>query len=211
MKSSFPRKKPFILLEVLIGLFLTGLMLTLLFTSISHVVKVEKRIEKARDLLSSRQHVQMRLQDIFLSIETQASFYTQTFPEESQESLVAVFHHGIDPDPSFCGDLLFRLFVDRDKNLNLALWPVEDETLWRKEVLLADVKKVQFYFFGKKRAEEGALPSPYDFSWHKSWKKEREEPPLMIKLEITQKDTTIPFAFFIPTSFFPSYAADSQK
>lgn len=201
----FRKKRPLILLEILVGLFLMGLLISCLFTSITHVAKVEVGLEKARDSLRCRQLVQTRLQDLFLGSSLKAPLYTAAFPKEKRESLFSLLNLGIDPDPAFSGEVLSRLYLDEEGHLALVFWPVQDETLWRKEILLSNVTECQFQFFGKRQAEDKVISGNGPWVWHERWSKKRRELPEIIRLRIVQKGEPLEFSFFVPSGHIPTY------
>lgn len=163
-------------------------------------IQFDAKIETARGLLHERQRCQTRLQDLFLSLarDVATPLYTEQFPDEAQESLVAIFDHGIDPEPAFSGEVVSRLFLDKEKNLTLALWPVstKGEALpWRTEVLLSNVSQFQFQWLGKKN---GTPEAP--FVWYNEWPKNRTEIPAMVRMTVVQDRNDISFALFFGTS-----------
>jgi type II secretory pathway pseudopilin PulG len=194
------RKKSFVLLEIIISLGLLSILLSFLFSAMASGIKVEAKIENARRILMERQHLQSRLQDLFLSIHPLylPPIYTKTFPREKKESLIVCFDHGIDPDPSFSGPLLGRIYLDKDHNLVLCLWPIEKgkQKAWRKEILLERVSHFQFQFLGEKQKKEDEAVTA-SLAWHKLWPKKRLETPSMIRLSVTQDKTNLSWAFFL--------------
>lgn len=198
------RKKTFILLEILISLALLSILLSFLFHSMTEGIKAEVSVSKARQALLMRQRAQSRLQDLFLSIApTQIPpLYTKTFSSEKKESLILYFDNGIDPDPSFSGPVLGRIYLDEKNNLALGLWPLEQEKktrAWRKEILLNHVTHFQFQFLGQKEKKEDKSVNA-TLAWHRLWPKRRMEIPSMIRLSVTQNEVEISFAFFLTTS-----------
>lgn len=164
-------------------------------------IKVEEKLSFARNSLLERQHLQGRLQDLFLSITPSQlpPIYTKNFPNEKNESVVVYFDHGLDPDPLFSGEVTGRIYLDKDKNLNLAIWPLEKTEKnrpWRKEILMKGVSHFQFQFLGEKQTKDDKAISA-NWAWHKRWSKKRMEIPAMIRLSITQEDKEISFAFFL--------------
>ncbi len=178
-------------MEILIGLSLLAILFSFLFTSIARSAEFETKIDRARKELCERQRLQTRLQDLFLSA-ANTSLYTKKLPgDEKEESLVAVFDNGIDPDPAFSGKVLARVYLDADRNLSLAIWPHEPALKknhpWRNEILLSEVEGFEFLFFGKKNME---------FAWESRWTSNRNENPSMIRLRVQQKGKSISYAFF---------------
>ncbi|MDE3055187.1 MAG: hypothetical protein KGI80_00605 [Verrucomicrobiota bacterium] len=193
-QSTKRQKRPVLLLEILIGLSLLSLLVLFLFRSMATHAAVTVRLEKIREEALQRQHLQMRLSDLFLTLakERPPSFYTQAFPDAKEESIVLVFDNGVDPDPRFSGTILGRIFVDSKGNLSLAMWPLEkgDALLpWRKEILYSSVQKADFTFFGRSQQET--------FVWDTHWSKERPSPPYMIRLKLEKNQETTSFAWIL--------------
>jgi type II secretory pathway pseudopilin PulG len=198
------KKKCFLLLEILISLSLLSILLTFLFHSMAQGIKMEERVEQARTILLARQRLQTRLQDLFLTVtpEHLPPIYTLVFPDEKKASLVVYFDHGIDPNPTFSGPVLGRIYLDEESNLVLAIWPLEKEKRnrpWRKEILLRHVTHFQFEFLGQRQKKEDVAVGN-DLAWYQQWPKKRLEIPSMIRLAITQNKTKLLFAFFLTTS-----------
>jgi hypothetical protein len=187
-----------------IALGLMAMLLTFLFNSIASGAKVDAKIESARSTLFSRQHLQARIQDLLLSLNygQMPPLYTQQFAGEKAKSLVLSFDQGIDPDPTFSGILLGRIYIDDKKNLTLALWPNEkrgENIPWRKELLLTSVDDFHFEFLGKHVDKESRAITTH-LGWHSQWPKKRLEAPSMVRLFITQGQTQLKFAFSLSSS-----------
>lgn len=166
---------------------------------------MDKKVEMARRKVMSRQNLHAKLQDFLLAIDKNGPFFAKKFPQEDDFSLVAMFDNGIDPDPAFSGSVLSRIYLEKGGDLTLVLWPICDETTWRKEVLLANVNRFAFQFFGLKRGEDGAIPSKSLYTWHSRWSEKREEFPLIVKLQVWQKGSFFEELFFFPSSTPPTY------
>jgi hypothetical protein len=194
-------KRNLMLLEILIGLGLLSLLLHFLFHSMTQGMKMEASLNQTRQIMLGRQHLQSRLQDLFLSLvpNQMPPLYTKAFPKEKKESLLLYFDNGVDPDPLFSGPVLGRIYLDEQNRLVLNLWPTEKKLKnrpWRKEILLENVSHFQFQFLGRKQTKED-LAVTAALAWQKHWSKQKTETPSMIRLSITQKDQEILFAFFL--------------
>lgn len=164
----------------------------------SRSAQLETKLESARKILLERQHLQTSLQDFFLSLQ-KGSLYTKKLPGDNQESLIAIFDHGIDPNPAFSGPVLTRIYLDEKKQLSMALWPLEsDENKrpWRNEILLSDVEDFQFHFLGEK-TEPGIASVNSKLAWYDHWPQKRLETPSMIRLIIRKKNESLSYAFFL--------------
>lgn len=159
--------------------------------------------------VSARNHLQTRLQTILTTLshdQPEGSFYTKQIAKELNSSLIAIFDNGIDPEPAFSGTCLGRIYLDEEKNLCLATWPIhaEKKRPWRKEILLSNVDRFEFEFLGKITANEHAKmekirPITPNLAWRSLWPKAHGEIPSMIRLNVEQDKQRVQFAFILPT------------
>lgn len=180
----------------MISLSLTALLLSFLFALFVYAGQGEKKIEQARREVGERHHLQTTLDTFFLGIESGSTpFYTERFPEEKEASLVALFDHGLDPDPTFSGPLTGRIFLNPRRELTLAYWPLDKEKrqLWREERLLSNVTSFQFDFL----APQQKGPPLYD--WTPRWPKELQKIPHFVRLTVWRGQEPLTFAFEIPS------------
>lgn len=191
------------LLEIMVGLALLSGLLFVLFSFFTSSARMEKKLQRAEEALLERQHLSQRLQTVLTSVipssgkESFPSLYTEKFPEEKGSSLVVYFDHGIDPDPSFSGPSIARIFVNKEGQLCLAIWPERREkgkTFVRHEVLLEPVEAVSFRFLT--RGLDGSI------LWEEKRLKEKNEPiPSLIRLDLwegKEKEPSLQFAFALP-------------
>ncbi|HSX10106.1 MAG TPA: hypothetical protein VLF94_00095 [Chlamydiales bacterium] len=160
--------------------------------------------------ITSRGHLQTRLQNVFSSIShdsLDAPLYTKQFDKEREPSLVATFDNGIDPEPAFSGAILAKLYLDEEHNLSLATWPLDKakNPPWRKEILLSHVESFTLEFLGKNSASEHGKrekirPINANFAWRTLWSKSESEVPSIIRLSVYEEKSTDPlrFAFILP-------------
>ncbi len=208
------KKRPYLLFEILIGLSLTGILLTFLFSFFAESAKMEKKLETMRSEITARQNLQTRLQAVLTGIARESSTETPFYTDREQgESLVAVFDNGIDPDPAFSGQIIGRIYLDEQANLSLATWPLERKEEkenhpwpWRKEILLSNIEGFEFEFLSQKKEEnrtkkEKTKPVNSKLEWRYSWPKSRSDIPSMIRLSVRKKRENEPlrFAFLIPS------------
>jgi hypothetical protein len=178
-----------------------SILISFLFTSMTKSAEFASKIEKARQELLEREHLQMRLQDFFMGV-LDSSIYTQKLPGDKKESLIALFDHGIDPDPAFSGPVLGRVYLDENRNLSLAIWPVSKDKKkassrgpWRNEILFSNVDDYEFHLLGKK-TEQGLMAVNAELAWHDHWPAKRSENPSMARLIVRRKGETLSYAFF---------------
>lgn len=200
------------LLEILIGLSLTAVLLTVLFTFFVESARLEKKLDTARTTVLARQHLQTQLQSIFSSIDRSLSrepFYTKRFPQEKKDSLVVLFDNGIDPDPAFSATVMGRIYLDEQNQLILATWPLDKEkkAQWRKEVLLSHVSDFEFEFLQDTHPQTPPPPQKEKtrkitshLLWRTQWPKVRSNLPAIIRLSIWEEQKEpIQMAFLLPT------------
>jgi hypothetical protein len=201
---------------MLIALSLVAILLTFLFSFFVESAKIETKLDRARMAVTARGHLQTRLQSVLSAVthdSLAAPLYTQSFDKEKQPSLVAVFDNGIDPDPAFSGAILGRLFLDEEKNLILATWPLDKAPRrpWRKEILLRHVESFAFEFLGPNNApkEEKSRSITPSLAWRTAWPKSNARVPSIIRLHLQQEKSKeeLRFAFLLPRpDDFVSYA-----
>lgn len=136
-------------------------------------------------------------------------FYTKQFEKETHPSLIAIFDNGIDPDPAFSGPIIGRIYLDRDKNLSLATWPLtkDKNRPWRKEILFPHVSDFEFEFLGEQSAaehgtKENSRPITAKYAWKSTWPKAVHMVPGIIRLTLLEENSNKPlrYAFILPVS-----------
>ncbi|MBS0624578.1 MAG: hypothetical protein JSS32_00835 [Verrucomicrobia bacterium] len=194
-----------ILFEILIGLGLLTLLLSLLFSFFTSNAKMEVKLEKAQKTLLERQHLQNRLQSVLTSIvprasgEEKASLYTQKIGKEGSQNLAIYFDNGIDPDPAFSGPIVGRIFLDQENRLCLALWPEDRKKNpeFREEILLQNVTAFTFRFLTRTIEDK--------IVWESDRPKQKRQPlPSIIRLDVWQgidkkDEPNLNFAFILPS------------
>jgi hypothetical protein len=207
------KKRPFFLFEILIALSLTAILLTFFFSFFSETAKMEKKLEKARMAITARAHVQTRLQNLLSSLQSTAtepsSLYTKHIDQENSPSLIAIFDNGVDPEPTFSGPLMGRLYIDEDHNLALASWPLSKSKHppWRKEVLLSHVQSLEFAFLGDNKAPEDKSrekihPINAQYAWRSHHPASESAIPSLVRLSVQEEGSKEPlrFAFILPSN-----------
>ncbi len=218
LKDCTIKKQSFTLLELLIAFALISTIIFSLLFSLRNFLLFEKKIAHAQEEVHQNLHVHMRLHQIFsqllppsLSQSTPSpSLYTLLYPKETQKSLVCIFDNGLDPDPKFSGPVAGRIFLTKDQELHLILWPLEKDgslpTIWREEVLLVHVENFYFEFFSEEKKDAESI-----WSWKEMWPQEKKELPLMIRLSLQKGGRNTLFAFFPPAPSFPIYKDIHKK
>lgn len=159
------RKRPVLLLELVISLVLFGAIIGILFSSYREFSIAKTALRKEKELILNRQKLQLRLGQIFSHL--------QTLKMENSTCLLS-YDNGIDPDLEFRGILEAMLYIDKGR-LALVTWPEKD--VGRKEILLESASSFSFDFFD---AKKGTWTSQFP-----------EQKPLM--MQITIDKTKYPF------------------
>ncbi len=162
-------KRPFTLIEVMIGLSLSAILLAFLFQFYTTLSKSHLELAKNKEEVLSAQRVQLRLNQVFGAV-------SQPFYME-KGALIFNFDNGIDPNPNFCGPVTGMLYLDEKQQLSLITWSHLKEP--RKEVLVPNVRTYSLSFFDQLDKK----------TWVTQWKK---DVPVMTKLLVNDKT----FIFF---------------
>jgi type II secretory pathway pseudopilin PulG len=154
------------LIELLIGMGLLSILVTVLMTGYATLNELNRKTAKARELGFAERYAQLRLTSVFTRLilptnkNPQGHFFTQ---EENGPntpavgmSLVFSFENEAVIDPQFSGGVLSKLYLDKNGDVTLAIWPmpkktVDDETRWPppmiQEVLCKDILQMGFRFY----------------------------------------------------------------
>lgn len=198
-------KKPFLLFEILVALSLMGMLITFLFSFLMQSMKVEKKIETVRHLMMERQHLHIRLQDLFTSLYStgsDCSFSSFYDAKEKRRGISFYFDHGVDPDPAFGGFLEGKVFLDEGGCLSLVYGPIPLDLrgVWRKEILCSRASDVSFQFLASEDLLDVAKPLRAQYRWATEWSKEALSIPSIVRMVMTREEETLCFAFRLPES-----------
>ncbi|MDP1881093.1 MAG: hypothetical protein Q8K60_09170 [Parachlamydiaceae bacterium] len=169
MKSFYRVKKSFVtLIETLIAMALLAVLLTIIFGFFRELSIMSQTTEQKQKESFQMRYLESRLSSIFERIVNEnakaRTFFFYTQPSNSfstSTSLIFTFDNGIRKDPLFSGDILARLYLDKNSkkqsefrdssyNLVLAMWPLhveKPEDYLVKEVLLEGVRELDFEFY----------------------------------------------------------------
>lgn len=154
---------------MIIGLALTTLLLTFLFSSYRHLVIAKVEVEKLQSALHPKFFTQARLAQIFDNLEPGCPFYT------TKGLLHFTFDNGIEPDPEFCGPLDGTIGLAKatkgEKRAQLVL-SIRD----RKEILHKNVKTLEFAFF-----------NPLKKEWTSDWRGSGSSPSI-VRITVDQEE-----------------------
>ncbi len=185
------RKQPLTLLEIVIALFLTGIILTTLLVFFKDYSLTNIKLKTVKEHVLARQTCYLRLNNLFSSMQTPkngtSGFYTDTYNESAKEALFFTFNNGADLDPDFCNTLKGVLYLTKGGALHLIIQGEGGKT--RKEVLFQNLSQFTLQFFDEEEK-----------NWSPSWPRSKEKPPLMLKIELPEKKEKEPlvFSFFLP-------------
>lgn len=197
------KKNNFTLLEIIISLFLITIIITFLFGFFSKIMKLEKNIEEKKTKILAINHAQIRLTQVFSNVYqgdfiTSSPFYTKNSQNTKALTLYIRYDNKIDSEANFSLVVSAKLFVDENKNLSLETYSRDEDEKPRVEVLLKNVKKIEYNFLSnsdlklKKYKLDGISKNIY---WYKYWPKKAEFLPSAIKIKI---NNNLDFAFFLP-------------
>ncbi|HRW58122.1 MAG TPA: hypothetical protein P5048_00720, partial [Chlamydiales bacterium] len=173
------------------------------------------KIEQIKQEVYEKQNIGIRFNHIFSNLNSSPSIkkeegitlfnspiLTKKFIDDNSTCLFFFYHNGIDPDFRFSGQVISKLFIDKKKNLCLITWPIDNLTIYRKEILYTEVTEVSSYFYAYTKGK---------FEWLKTWPPKDQKIPFFAKLVINTKASQIPFSFFIPSSEIIPYIEEDAS
>ncbi|HEX4839747.1 MAG TPA: hypothetical protein VFU89_04835 [Rhabdochlamydiaceae bacterium] len=161
------KKRPVLLLELVISLALFSTIIGILFSSYKEFSLAKTSLRKEKELVLGKQKFQLRLGQIFSKL--------KTLKVENNACHLS-YDNGIDSEEEFNGALEAMLLIDKGR-LALVTW--SDKEAVRKEILFESAKSFSFQFFD---AKKGIWSHQYP-----------DQKPFMMQLII---DTT-PYPFFL--------------
>ncbi len=173
------KKRPFTLLELMVGIALASLLLIFLFSTLKQSTFANSKMKVAQKLVHQRLCTQLRLTSVFDALEFERQkigFYTASHAESLSDVLYFSYHQEVDADPNFIGVLEAMLFLKHPEK-KLCLYTTGANGSMRKEVLLENLKTISFLFLDTQKGE-----------WKSDWSKEADFAPGLVKLLITEKD-----------------------
>ncbi len=165
------KKAYFTLLETLIALFILSILLVVIFTFFRDLSSLSVAGKVAQKESFQMRYLETRLAYIFERITNEKDnksnrFYFYTQPQNSDfadsTSLIFTYDNGVRKDPTFSGQVLGRLFLDKRGKLRLMTWPItlnETHQHMHQEVLLDRVTSLNFRFYAApaRVTNEGAI------------------------------------------------------
>lgn len=206
-------KHHFTLIEVLISMTLMALVLTALgyfFNEVNHLNRISERLKQENFRLRYLENRLMAILPKAIAPNDPLKdfyFFTST-PSDSlfkvgSPSLIFTFDNGVNlVDAAFSNHVIGRIYLDKEGNLTLAVWPSiarwenNENILAKREILLENVEELHFEFFvppDKQRSFfQGETPPPGlqreeaepKGTWIKDWKYSYYQLPTLVKMHL---------------------------
>jgi hypothetical protein len=198
MKNDHKFKKRFTisLIEVIIALFLTGIIITFLWRAFFQTQKNILHVEKKKNLALQNHFFYQKMARLLCHIPSKPGASALfTYQETKNDPLTFFFltDRPVDPDPDFSGTCLQNLYLIGE-DLCLATWGNRDKV--RFEVLKSHVSSLTITFFDSKEKK-----------WIPIWPEDQSYLPVMIKLQVIENFQQQDFVFFpsqhIPAILYP--------
>jgi hypothetical protein len=199
------------LIEVLIAMVLTVLVLMTLMFFYRQTTSINSEIEKVKTEHFRLRFVEKRLSDVLTRTisdkgkKTDFLFFSlndEGLGLPGSQSLIFTFNNGVSKDKAFSNDVVGRLYLDQQKRLILAYWPLpkrwegSSQLPMKKETLLEGVESLGFEFFippekageaslKKNAASEAPAPEPKGAWRRQLWLRDFQKLPAMVKVDIT--------------------------
>lgn len=228
MKIKIRRQAYMTMLEVLIAISLLAVLLSALLGFYQQIEKFQQKITQQKQENFRYFYLQYRLGQVLPKIlnnfpldkDTKShklkKFYLYSSNRGNaikNNSLVFVFDNGIDGNPLFSNRDIGRLYIDKDSNLCLSVWPAPIEVdssnpPMRQEILLDKVSSLSFEFYLPPRPNKDDKPvDPQHEQYHGKWlpledldkieyetEDDRELPPILrIIIEKDSNPLVLPF------------------
>lgn len=208
MKALVRKRKAYMtLLETLIAVSLLSMLLVFVFGFFREMSVINRATEQSQKKSFEMRYVESRLGFIFERVvnenESSRDFFFYTQPSVPNlfltTSLILTFNNEVRLDPTFSGDVLGRLYVDPEKRLRLAIWPLHVADPYKhlqEEILMENVVDISYLFYSapeKKKDkhdivnEENIDPekkSPPKNQWLPEWFISYDQMPSIIKMTI---------------------------
>lgn len=202
------------LLETLIAMTLLSLLLVFVFGFFRQFSVTNQAVEQVERQSFQIRYIEVRLGFIFERIVNEKArdrdFYFYTEPSSNRyvtsQSLVFTFNNEPRLDPLFSSDVLGKLYVDDQKRLILAIWPLfsdhPKETM-KEEVLAYGVQQVKYAFYFppepvndtkdiQNKNHDPEKKTPERDVWHEEWLPSYDQMPVIIKMSITFENPSHP-------------------
>jgi hypothetical protein len=206
-KIKLTRKCHMTLVEVLVAMSILSILLTVIFGFFRELSKLDEFTHHQQTKTFQRRYLEFRLSYLFSRLINEKDsqkkfFFFLDHPDPSAEvsefnSLVFTYNNGVRLDPAFSGDLLARLYVNKNNQLCLVSWPsvsADDPPPYgdmQKEILLDNVAGIRFDFFAALPKNSSTPPSingPIKGSWQEEWSLAYKQMPSLLKTTLMLKE-----------------------
>lgn len=181
------KRCPLTLLEVIIGIVLLGVVLTILFGSYRQILKNKSKAVDLKGSIHQTEMCDQRLRYLFEEIsvnQEEATFWLQQHLDAQGVALRICFEQKLDRDLDFCGQMQGMCFLDSSQQLSFVTLGKSGQP--RLEILLDEVKSIEWSCFdGEKKI------------WVKEWPQLKGKVPKMVKLTINWKGVQRVWAYFL--------------
>ena len=158
----------------MIGLALTAILLTTLFTCFRELMQTRSQLAKIRQEKHWEYVLNVRLGQIFEAVHPGGVFVT-----ESPMTLHFVFDNGLDPDPKFCNEQEGFLCLNQEKEFCLTIQSKDGKE--RKDIFAKNCANCSIHFF-----------DPVSKKWKEEWNFNYLPP--IVKIAVSDKE----FQFVLP-------------
>jgi type II secretory pathway component PulJ len=156
------RKNYFTLVETMIALFLTSMVLTLIFSFFREISVIGQETEKKQQETFHQRYIDSRLNAVFQRLvqpekSSPLKAYSHFYIDpalgsiSSSPSLIFSFNNGVKLDPDYSGYVIARLYLDHDNQLCLVTWPlnknIQPNEKMTKEILMTQVESLKFKLY----------------------------------------------------------------
>ncbi len=187
------------LLEVLVAMSILSFLLVLIFGFFRELSKIDELTKYQQSKTFHMRYVEYRLSYLFSNLIDDFSQDTPYFfflePPDSTgiskfNSLIFNYNNGIRLNPFISGNVLARLYVDKNKYLCLAIWPLKSQQVLDpesrifKEILLENVEDIKFEFFMASGTSKSA-DEPKRGVWQEEWPRSYRRIPALIKVTLS--------------------------
>lgn len=216
--SKRPKRKAYILIEVLVATSLFIMLLIAIFGIFWRTNKTNTSLNRLRVANEHMLITQATLQSLFskASFDESAApyFYSEIDKNSNLPSLIFTLEDLYQPSAEMSSNQLIKLYIE-DNQLIVATFPhIKNHeglpTIMQKEALLSDIKDFKLEFFlapashqdDKKtdqEDDEDERKKPPRGTWTDNWQYEYNCAPTLLKLHITQaQSSSFTLWFFIP-------------
>ncbi len=176
------RKRALTLIEVFVAIVLLGVLLTGLFNTFRHAMKKNLMAKELKQKVLQLELFQQKMRTL---LRTETKVWIDAHPEAVGKALILNFETPADPDFEGGSTLTAMLYLDGQKQLQLAVWSESGQG--RVETLLDKIESFSCSLFDPKKGE-----------WSEGWPRKKEEPAAMASVDLKYNGGKIPFVFFLP-------------